>query len=125
MPTLAIGNGCYGFPWVKPACDKISVVTTPTTAPALSEDLEAKARQQLARILASRTFHQADRLKRFISFIVEETLAGRGTQLKEFVLGLEVFGKDARFDPRTDPLVRVQARRLRLRLASYYLDEGQ
>lgn len=97
----------------------------PPTEPALSEDLEAKARQQLARILASRTFQQADRLKRFISFIVEETLAGRGSQLKEFLLGMEVFGKDARFDPRTDPLVRVQARRLRVRLSRYYADEGQ
>lgn len=97
----------------------------PSTEPALSEELELKARQQLARILASRTFQQADRLKRFISFIVEETLAGRGGQLKEFLLGMEVFGKDARFDPRTDPLVRVQARRLRVRLGRYYIDEGQ
>jgi serine/threonine-protein kinase len=93
--------------------------------PALPDELEGKARQQLARILGSRTFHQADRLKRFISFIVEETLAARGNQLKEFLIGMEVFGKDARFDPRTDPLVRVQARRLRVRLARYYMDEGQ
>jgi TolB-like protein/Flp pilus assembly protein TadD len=106
-------------------CYDDSVVTQPSTEPAVSEDLEIKARQQLSRIVASRTFQQADRLKRFISFVVEETIAGRGSHLKEFLLGMEVFGKDARFDPRTDPLVRVQARRLRVRLARYYLDEGQ
>ncbi|HKE28533.1 MAG TPA: tetratricopeptide repeat protein [Bryobacteraceae bacterium] len=97
----------------------------PSAQPAVNDEFEVKARQQLARILASRTFQQADRLKRFISFIVEETIAGRGNQLKEFLLGMEVFGKDSRFDPRTDPLVRVQARRLRVRLARYYTDEGQ
>src|SRR5580693_6555474 len=93
--------------------------------PAVVNEIEGKARLQLARILASRTFHQADRLKRFIGFIVEETISGRGNQLKEFLLGIEVFGKDARFDPRTDPIVRVQARRLRVRLARYYSEEGQ
>lgn len=97
----------------------------PSTEPTVENDLSVKTKQQLARILASRTFHQADRLKRFISFVVEETIAGRGTQLKEFLLGMEVFGKDARFDPRTDPIVRVQARRLRVRLARYYSEEGQ
>ena len=93
-------------------------------APIVNE-VEQKARVQLNLILASRTFHQADRLKRFISFIVEETIAGRGSHLKEFLVGMEVFGKDSRFDPRTDPIVRVQARRLRSRLARYYSEEGQ
>ena len=97
----------------------------PSAEPAAVNEIDVKARQQLARILASRTFHQADRLKRFIGFVVEETVSGRGNQLKEFLLGIEVFGKDARFDPRTDPIVRVQARRLRVRLARYYSEEGQ
>ena len=47
---------------------------------------------------------------------MNETLSGRGERLKEFVVGVEVFGKDAQFDPRNDPLVRVQARRLRASL---------
>src|SRR5215472_14287330 len=80
---------------------------------------------QLNRILASKAFRQADRLKRFLTFIVEETLAGRGERLKEFVVGVEVFGKDDSFDPRNDPIVRVQARRLRTQLARYYHEEGQ
>ena len=81
-------------------------------------------RQQLSRILASKTFSQVDRLKRFVSFIVGETVAGRGGDLKEYVIGVQVFGKEPSFDPRTDPIVRVQARRLRTRLARYYRDEG-
>ena len=83
-----------------------------------------KATAQLNRILAGKAFRQADRLKRFLSFIVEETLAGRGERLKEFVVGVEVFGKDNSFDPRNDPIVRVQARRLRSQLSRYYEDEG-
>jgi len=74
---------------------------------------------QLDRILSSKAFRQADRLKRFLSFTVNETLAGRGEQLKEFVIGVEVFGKGPSFDPRSDPIVRVQARRLRAQLARY------
>jgi serine/threonine-protein kinase len=81
-------------------------------------------RQQLNRILASKTFSQVERLKRFVSFIVDETVGGRGGDLKEYVIGVQVFGKDPSFDPRTDPIVRVQARRLRTRLERYYRDEG-
>ena len=81
-------------------------------------------RQQLSRILASKTFSQVERLKRFVSFIAGEMVAGRGGDLKEYVIGVQVFGKESSFDPRTDPIVRVQARRLRTRLARYYRDEG-
>jgi serine/threonine-protein kinase len=56
---------------------------------------------------------------------VNEALSGPGDNLKEFLIGVEVFGKEASFDPRMDPIVRVQARRLRTRLARYYQEEGQ
>ena len=82
-------------------------------------------RAQLERILTSGTFQQVDRLKRFLSFIVSEWLVGRGDELKEYVVGVQVFGKEPSFDPRTDPIVRVQARRLRARLDRYYRTEGQ
>ena len=89
------------------------------------KDTARTVRQQLDRMLASPTFQQVDRLKRFLSFIVTETIAGRGDQLKEYVVGVQVFDKETSFDPRTDPIVRVQARRLRARLARYYRAEGQ
>ncbi len=97
-------------------------VRTSTSAP--SADTE-KIRQQLERVLGSKAFRQVDRLQRFLSFIVNETLAGRGDSLKEFLIGIEVFGKEASFDPRMDPIVRVQARRLRARLTRYYREEGR
>ena len=108
---------------------ELRVVESPVIARggarALGKDADKKIRQQLARILASTTFQQVDRLKRFVSFIVLEAVAGRGDELKEYVVGVQVFGKDQSFDPRTDPIVRVQARRLRARLGQYYHDEGR
>jgi len=79
----------------------------------------------LDRILASQTFQQAGGLKRFLRFIVNETIAGRVSELKEYVIGVQVFRTDQSFDPRTDPIVRVQARRLRAKLVQYYADEGR
>lgn len=55
---------------------------------------------------------------------MEETLAGRADRLKEYSLGAEVFGRGAEFDPRMDPIVRVQARNLRARLVQYYAGPG-
>src|SRR6187200_2000767 len=81
--------------------------------------------EHLDRILSSPTFQQGDRLKRFLKFIVLEAVAGRRHELKEYVIGVQVFGKEESFDPRTDPIVRVQARRLRAKLVSYYREEGR
>ena len=85
---------------------------------------ERSVRQQLERILGSAAFRPVGRLKRFLSFIVTEALDGRGDQLKEYVIGVQVFDRESSFDPRADPIVRVQARRLRARLVRYYREEG-
>ena len=82
-------------------------------------------REELARVVRSKAFRQGERLQRFLHFVTEEALAGRGDQLKEYPIGVDVFGKDTSFDPRMDPIVRVQARRLRMRLQTYYREEGQ
>src|SRR5215471_4344639 len=88
-------------------------------------DADQPYRDQLTRVLTSATFQQGDRLKRFLTFIVGEALAGRRNELKEYVIGVQVFGKEDSFDPRTDPIVRVQARRLRAKLVRYYREEGR
>jgi TolB-like protein/Tfp pilus assembly protein PilF len=92
------------------------------------EAIEAGAKknvlEQLNRILNSTTFREAGRLKRFLECIVRETVDGRGDELKEYVVAVQVFDKKTSFDPRTDPIVRVQARRLRVMLERYYHDEG-
>ena len=92
--------------------------------PALSPDADA-VRAQLERILASAGFANADRLSRFLRFVVERTLDGEGDQLKEYRLGTEVFDRPADYDPRLDSIVRVEARRLRSKLAEYYEGPGR
>src|SRR4051812_41549528 len=97
-----------------------------SAAPASSHPrIDDAVREHLERILASPTFRQGDKLKRFLKFIVLEAIAGRRHELKEYVIGVQVFGKEEAFDPRTDPIVRVQARRLRAKLVRYYREEGR
>jgi TolB-like protein/Flp pilus assembly protein TadD len=103
---------------------KMKIVPIRAAAPVLQKGADAATRQELARVLGSATFRQVDRLKRFLNFIVNEAVEGRGDQLKEYVIGVQVFDKDSSFDPRADPIVRVQARRLRSRLVRYYREEG-
>ena len=79
---------------------------------------------QLEKILESPALGSAVSLRRFLRYVVEETLAGRGDVLKEYSLGASVFGRGEKFCPRTDPIVRVQARNLRLRLERYYAGPG-
>jgi Tol biopolymer transport system component len=71
-------------------------------------------------VVASPAFRGADRLVRFLNFVIEETLDGRGDRLKESVIGVEVFDRSAGYDPKIDPIVRVQARRLRTKLEAHY-----
>jgi TolB-like protein len=81
-------------------------------------------RAQLERVLASDVFANAGRHSRLVRYLVERTLAGEGEQLKEYVLGTEVFDRADSYDPRIDSIVRVEARRLRNRLEDYYRGAG-
>ena len=101
----------------------MSVGVTSVSSRKTTESEEA-IQEELRRITSSHAFQQVDRLRRFLTFVVQEAISGRADQLKEFVIGAAVFDKDPSFDPRTDPIVRVQARRLRSRLARYYQEEG-
>jgi len=85
----------------------------------------ADIREHLQSILASPGFAKADRLRRFLQFTVDAHLKGESAQIKEYVLGREVFDRDGNYDPRLDPIVRVEARRLRQRLAEYYAGPGR
>lgn len=79
---------------------------------------------QLDRILASKGLANAGRLSRLLRYVVERTLAGEADQLKEYAVGVEVFDRDDKYDPRLDSIVRVEAGRLRSRLEEYYNGEG-
>ena len=79
----------------------------------------------LARVLASDTFAEVFRLKKFLDYSVRETMEGRGDRLKGFVIACEVFEKDDPSDAQTTTVVRVEAGRLRRRLKDYYENEGK
>ena len=81
--------------------------------------------KQLVRIFSSDGFANSDRLKLFLRYAVERTLAGDVGSLKETVIGVEVFGRPVGYDPKADAIVRVEAYRLRQRLRHYYDVEGQ
>lgn len=79
---------------------------------------------ELQKILQSAAFQNAPRHSRFLSFVVRKALSGQSDQIKEYVIGLEVFDRPQDYDPGSDPIVRAEARRLRARLADYYREAG-
>src|ERR1700742_2696484 len=79
----------------------------------------------LDRVLESDLFRRAGRLSRFLGFLVHAALNGSLNQFKEYAIGVEVFDRHADYDPRLDPIVRVEARRLRAKLSRYYETTGQ
>lgn len=89
------------------------------------EEVSAETvRAQLARILASRGFLGSIRLQRFLRYIVEQSLTEQAPNLKEYTIALEVFDRRPDYDPKVDAIVRVEARRLRAKLAEYYEGSG-
>jgi adenylate cyclase len=100
--------------------------------PVIDPEVEAKPevsaaaiRRHLDRILASPPFLHSRRPSQFLRFVVERTLAGEGDRIKEYLIGLEVFKRSGDYDPKIDPIVRIEAGRLRKKLAEYYMGAGQ
>jgi adenylate cyclase len=80
--------------------------------------------EQLERILASGDFDASPRSRAFVRFVIEEALAGRQETLSQGAIATQVFGRREDFDPTVDPIVRIQAGRLRRSLERYYLLSG-
>jgi len=91
----------------------------------LSPSHRKAVREELDRLLESEQFQQARRRQRFLEYIVTETLDGRGDRLKGYTIAREVFDRPEEFDPNTDPIVRMEAARLRDRLREYYEGDGR
>lgn len=91
----------------------------------LDERAAVIIRAELARVLASDAFRAAPQLSAFLTFIVERTIEGRAAELKGYTIAVEGLGRPADFNPQIDPIVRVEAGRLRRALAQYYSGEGQ
>jgi len=81
-------------------------------------------RQQLQRVLVSSVFLHSERLRRFLTHCVESTLSVRVEDLKEYTIALVAFDRPKHFNPADDPIVRVEARRLRRKLDEYYQTQG-
>lgn len=88
------------------------------------EAVPASIQSQLNKILSSAVFRKSERLNRLLRFLVESSITGAKGPLKEYVIATEVFDKRDSFDPQSDPIVRVQAKRLRAKLLAYYRAEG-
>src|SRR5258708_10520358 len=93
-------------------------------APDNSDNNDGPIRDELQRVLSSPGFAQNVRLSKFLGLIVERELQGKRPELKESLLGVEVFDREPGFNPRQDSIVRTEAARLRERLARYYAQEG-
>ena len=85
----------------------------------------ARIREHVERVLGSQTLVQADRLRRFLEYIVNHELSGQAGKLNQFSIALDVFDRDESFDPAIDAIVRVEAGRLRSKLLEYYDEEGR
>ena len=94
------------------------------TATSWTEKETEAIREQLNRMLNCELFAQASRQCRFLSYIVDATVTGQAARLNQFVVGVDVFDRDADFDPVTDSIVRVEAGRLRSKLTEYYAGVG-
>ena len=97
----------------------MSVVASDTETPS-----PAEIRAELDRMVATEPFQGSPQLVAFLRFVVETTLRGDGDRLKGYTIALEALGRDDRFDPQTDPIVRVEAARLRRAIERYYAGPG-
>jgi hypothetical protein len=97
----------------------LSEPVTDSWVPA-SEVEKAAVQQQLEKLLATSLFHSSKRYPSFLRFVVSRALAGQTDQLKERVLGVELFERSPDYDTNTDPIVRVTAAEIRKRIELYY-----
>ncbi|HEX4770063.1 MAG TPA: hypothetical protein VH351_04475 [Bryobacteraceae bacterium] len=89
-----------------------------------SEPTPDAIREQLAKIVGSPMFARSSQRVRFLGFVIEETLEGRASELKEYNIAHQVLGRKTSFDPRLDPIVRVQANHVRSKLRKYFAGPG-
>ncbi len=81
-------------------------------------------RAQVGRLIQSKTFETSEAHRRLLQYLAEKSISGEADRLKEYTIGLEAFGKPPTYDPKQDSIVRLQAGRLRQKLAAYYQTEA-
>jgi len=98
-----------------------AVAEVPAATGRLAEDAAA----ELARVIGSRDFPGTARIRNFLSFVVDKELAGAAQEITPTNIATKIFGRRAAFDPNKDPIVRIEAARLRRDLETYYLKSGR
>jgi hypothetical protein len=81
-------------------------------------------REHVERLIRSKTFETSEVHRRLLQYLAEKSISGEADRLKEYTIGLEAFGKPSTYDPKQDSIVRLQAGRLRQKLAAYYQTEA-
>src|SRR5215475_5663767 len=84
----------------------------------------AQLQAEIERLVASHTLHGSESLCKLLRYLGKQAVEHAGVPVKEYQIATEVFGRQADFDPQLDSMVRVQAGRLRTKLAEYYNAEG-
>jgi adenylate cyclase len=96
-----------------------------TASDSIAVPAAESVQQQVNRILTSSEFKATDVQKSFLKFVVETALAGRSHEIKGYTVATQVFGRGEEFNQATDPIVSIQANKLRRALERYYLVAGQ
>lgn len=102
----------------------LDIETVAVTDDVLPEEAKLK-RELIQRILHSESFRSAQMLQHLLMYLTENAKGGESGALKEYSIGVEALGRKADFDPKLDPIVRVQMHRLRQKLKEYYSGEGR
>ena len=92
---------------------------------AINPELADAVREHLERVLRAEKFEASERNRRFLRHVVEEALAGRANRIKAYSIATVALGRGEDFDPQIDPIVRIEAHRLRRALAYYYMTAGK
>lgn len=85
---------------------------------------QEEIRAQIDRLIRSKTFETSEAHRKLLQYLAEKSVNGEADRLKEYTIGLEAFGKPESYDPKHDSIVRLQAGRLRQKLAAYYQTEA-
>jgi hypothetical protein len=95
-----------------------------SAAPRVGQPSPGQVKDQLDRIVRSRAFRNAPSLQRLLQYVTSKSTAGQSGQLKEYTIGADVFGRGTDYDPKVNPVVRVEMHRVRQKLREYYETEG-
>jgi hypothetical protein len=115
---LTVPRGAYRPRFVAPPARPASVAAS-------GIPLSPEPRAELERVLASGDFPATARNRAFLRFVVEKELSGHHGRIEPYEIGTKVFGRPESFDPITDPIVRIEAGKLRRDLETYYLKDGR